>query len=153
MKESRYEFIRRRLAPCGLHCGRCFAFSDGDIHVFSNKLKEVLGNFDVYAQRYVSLLDDRIYNKYPDFKEFIDHLSAVSCGGCREEKCKLFTTCGVRPCAEEKKVEFCFQCGEFPCNKTRFDEHLYKRHVAINIRMKEIGIENYYEEIKDLPRY
>ena len=32
-------------------------------------------------------------------------------------------------------------------------KQLYKRFVAINRRMQEIGIEKYYEEVKDLPRY
>lgn len=32
-----------RIAPCGLHCGKCFAFSDGDIHAASNQLRNNLG--------------------------------------------------------------------------------------------------------------
>jgi hypothetical protein len=153
MKEKSYEFIKQRIGPCGLHCGRCFAFSDGDIHAYSNHLKDALGNFDVYAKRFVELLDDPIYATYPDFKEFLNHLATVSCAGCREEKCKLFAACGVRPCAESKRVDFCFQCNEFPCQKTGFDENLYKRHVDINIRMKEIGVEEYYDAVKNVPRY
>ena len=44
-------------------------------------------------------------------------------------------------------------CDEFPCGRTGFNEHLYKRHVAINLRMKDIGITAYYDEVKGLPRY
>ena len=51
MKKADSEFIKGRIAPCGLHCGKCFAFSDGDISYHSNELKKSLGNFDVYAQR------------------------------------------------------------------------------------------------------
>ena len=145
--------LRCRLAPCGLYCGRCFAFVNGDIRVFSSRLKAALGNFDVYAKRYVKLLDDPIYATYPKFKSFLAHLAGVSCGGCRKEKCKLFVACGVRPCAETRKVDFCFQCADFPCNKTGFDEHLYARHVAINIQMKKVGIEKYFDEVKNIPRY
>jgi hypothetical protein len=50
-------------------------------------------------------------------------------------------------------VDFCFQCPEFPCDNTGFDEHLFKRSVQINLRIQEIGIEKYYEEIRDKPRY
>jgi len=153
MSDASYEFIKTRLAPCGLHCGRCFAFSEGDIHALSNQLKTALGNFGVYAQRFVELLGDPIYAKYPDFEAFLGHLAIVSCGGCRKEKCKLLATCGVRPCAEEKNVDFCFQCAEFPCDHTGFDEHLYRRHVAINRELQEIGVEKYYEKVRDLPRY
>ena len=99
------------------------------------------------------MLDEPVFAKYPDFKEFLNHLSVATCQGCRKEKCKLFKTCNVRVCSEEKQVDYCFQCSHFPCENTGFDEHLYKRFVAINRRMQEIGIEKYYEEVKDLPRY
>jgi hypothetical protein len=148
-----YEFIKSRLAPCGLHCGKCFAFVDGDIKNYSSKLKNELGDFDVYAKRFVELLDDPIFINYPDFKELLSYLSTVDCKGCRKEKCKIFKNCKVRICSEEKNVDFCFQCPEFPCDNTGFDEHLNKRSRDINIKMKEIGIENYYNEIKDKPRY
>jgi uncharacterized protein DUF3795 len=148
-----YEQIKLRLAPCGLHCGKCFAFDDGDISEYSSKLKESLGNFDVYAERFVELLDEPVYSKYGDFKEFLNLLTTASCGGCRKEKCYLFKGCNVRGCHQSKHVDFCFQCDEFPCNKTGFDEHLFNRSVNINNRMKEIGVEAYYNEIKDVPRY
>jgi hypothetical protein len=44
-----YEQIKSRLAPCGLHCGKCFAFVYGDIRKNSKGLKESLGEFDIYA--------------------------------------------------------------------------------------------------------
>ncbi|NCD43249.1 MAG: DUF3795 domain-containing protein [Bacteroidia bacterium] len=75
------------------------------------------------------------------------------CGGCRQEHCKLFASCGVRPCAEEHDVDFCFQCAEFPCDKTGFDEHLYRRHVEINRKLREAGVEAYDDTVNDLPRY
>lgn len=153
MSEYQYEFIKKRLAPCGLHCGKCFAFTEGDICNQSSRLKESLGNFDVYAERFTELLGEPIFLKYPDFKEFIGYLSSGHCKGCRSERCKLFKSCKVRVCSEAKNVDFCFQCNEFPCAKTGFDEHLYKRHVNINNRMKKIGVEMYYEEVKDLSRY
>ena len=92
MKKVDGEFIKGRIAPCGLHCGKCFAFADGDISYHSGELKKVLGNFDVYAQRFVEMLDEPVFAKYPDFKEFLNHLSMATCQGCRKEKCKLFKT-------------------------------------------------------------
>lgn len=79
MKKADSEFIKGRIAPCGLHCGKCFAFSDGEISYHSNELKRSLGNFDVYAQRFVDLLDEPVFAKYPDFKEFLNHLSVATC--------------------------------------------------------------------------
>lgn len=148
-----YEHIKKRLAPCGLHCGKCFAFAEGDIAEMSGKLRQSLGNFDVYAERFVGLLNEPVFLKYPDFKEVLEHLSRGDCGGCRAEKCKLFKACKVRECSEEKKVDFCFQCADFPCEHTGFDGHLQERYRAINRRMQEIGVEAYYAEIKDKSRY
>lgn len=153
MSDKQYEIIKKRLAPCGLHCGRCFAFTDGDISNHSRQLKESLGDFDVYAARFVELLDEPVFLKYPDFKDFLAHLSSGSCNGCRAEQCKLFKSCKVRTCSEAKNVDFCFQCNEFPCSQTGFDEHLYKRHVKINKRMKEVGVKKYYKDVKNLSRY
>lgn len=148
-----YETIKSRLSPCGLHCGKCFAFQDGDIVSLSKQLKDSLGDFDIYAKRFVTLLDEPAFEKYPEFKVFLNKLSTPKCKGCRKEKCVLFKSCKVRECSEKKQVDFCFQCDEFPCNNTGFDEHLNKRSIEINLKMKEIGIEAYYESIKDKSRY
>ncbi|MCK5134520.1 MAG: DUF3795 domain-containing protein [Bacteroidales bacterium] len=37
-----YEQIKQRLAPCGLHCGKCYAFIEGDITENSKRLKDLL---------------------------------------------------------------------------------------------------------------
>jgi hypothetical protein len=148
-----YDFIKSQLGPCGLHCGKCFAFVDGDIKNYSNKLKDSLGNFEVYANRFVDLINEPVFNKYKDFSNLLSYFATVDCAGCRKEKCKIFKDCKVRDCHEQKNVDFCFQCSDFPCDKTGFDEHLHKRSIDINIRMKEIGVEKYYNEIKDKPRY
>ena len=145
--------IKDRIAPCGLHCGKCFAFKDGAIGELSQKLSIELGNFSVYAERFVELIDEPVFGNYPKFKEMLNYFSSPQCSGCRKEKCKLFTACKVRDCSEKMAVDFCFECPKFPCSNTGFDEHLEKRSVQINLRMKEIGVENYYMEIKDQPRY
>jgi len=148
-----YEQIKNRLAPCGLHCGKCFAFVDGDIRNDSKRLKESLGEFDIYAARFVNLINEPLFEKYPDFKELLSYFASVECNGCRKEKCKIFKDCKVRDCFKTKGIDFCFQCSDFPCDNTGFDNHLHKRSVDINMRIKEIGVEKYYNEIKDKPRY
>lgn len=147
------ETIKSKLGPCGLNCSKCFAFINGDIKNHSRELKKQLGNFDIYAQRFLELLDEPSFKNYPAFKEMLNYFTSVECKGCRKESCKLFKDCRVRECSKEKQVDFCFQCSEFPCQHTGFDEHLHKRSVTINLKMKEIGVKNYYKEIKEMPRY
>lgn len=148
-----YNKILNSLGPCGLNCSKCFAYCNGSIKKLSSELKQNLENFDVYAERFVELLDEAIFKKYPDFKEMLDHFANVECNGCRNDDCKLFTNCMVKQCSKDHSVDFCFQCEEFPCSQHGFDEHLEKRWRTIQNKMKINGIENYFNEIKDLPRY
>lgn len=112
-----------------------------------------LGNFDVYAQRFAVLLHEQIFEKYPDFKIMLEYFTKASCKGCRNETCHAFSECKVKDCHLDKGVDFCFQCAEFPCDNTGFDEHLQKRSVKINQRMQEVGVEQYFVETRDVPRY
>ncbi len=147
------EQIMAALAPCGLNCEKCFAHVDGDIRRYSLKLKEKLGNFEIYAKRYETLLGDSVFSKYPDFKDMLDYFASRNCKGCRNEQCKLFKDCGVRGCHQEKQVDFCYQCDEFPCNRTNFNERLYTVWMMINQKIEQIGIEEFYEKSKNHPRY
>ena len=119
--------IKETIAPCGLCCETCFAHVNGDIRKLSIQLKEKLGNFHINAKRFETLLEEPIFEKYADFKEMLDYLAAENCHGCRNEQCKLFKNCGVRPCHQNKEVDFCFQCEEFPCNRTNFDDIVYTK--------------------------
>jgi len=142
-----------KLGPCGVLCEKCFAYDQGPIKFHAEQLKSHLGKFDIYAKRFVELLEEPAFDKYPEFKELLNYFTSVECKGCRKEQCKLFIDCKVRDCHKVQGVDFCFQCPEFPCMNTGFDKHLYKRSVQINLRIKEIGIERYYEEVKNEPRY
>jgi hypothetical protein len=79
-------------APCGLHCGMCLlnkALSDA-------KLRDTL------AQR---------MNVPPE---------KATCRGCRdvEGHCPVIgEQCATFICAQEKGVDFCCDCSEFPCAK------------------------------------
>lgn len=148
-----YVEILDSLSPCGLNCKKCFAREDGDIRKYSLKLREKLGNFDAYAERFVTLLDNPIFKKYGDFKTMLDFFASENCKGCRKENCKLFKSCGVRGCHQEKNIDFCFQCDDFPCENTNFDENLQKRWIQLNEKIRKIGIEEFYAETKDKPRY
>lgn len=146
----KYKEILKILAPCGLNCYKCFAYTNGEIRKASIKLQNLLGSFDIYAERFSSFLP--VFKNYPSFKELLSYLAEENCVGCREGSC-LYPDCGVRDCYKNKEVDFCFQCDEFPCDNSNFDTHLKQRWIQINKRMKEVGIESFYQESKDKPRY
>jgi hypothetical protein len=145
--------LKDKFGPCGLLCEKCFAYDKGPIQFHAEKLKESLGGFNNYAKRFVSLLNDPVFEKYPEFKELLDLFSSGKCKGCRKQECHLFENCKIKQCYKEKKIDFCFQCNEFPCTDTGFDENLKLRWIKINTKIRQTGLENYYNEIKDKPRY
>jgi uncharacterized protein DUF3795 len=150
MLAMNYDEIRKILAPCGLNCMKCQAYVEGDIKRHATELKRVLGSFDTYAERFSKFLP--VFKNYPAFKEMLTQFSEANCKGCRKGDCK-YPNCGVAACYMQKGVDFCFQCNEFPCEKTNFDANLHERWVRMNRRMREVGVEAYYEETKDQPRY
>ena len=147
------EKIKSAIAPCGLSCEKCFAHVDGDIRRYSLKLKEKLGKFENYAKRYETLLGDPVFKKYTNFKEMLEFFASENCKGCRNEQCKMFKNCGVRNCHQKKLVDFCYQCDEFPCDRTNFDENLYKAWLRINEIIKNEGLEKYHQKTVRRPRY
>ena len=142
-----------KFGPCGLLCEKCFAYNQGPIRFHAEMLKNSLGEFDNYAKRFVTLLDEPAFDKYSDFKELLNILSSTNCLGCRKQDCHLFKGCKVKDCYKDRGIEYCYQCIEFPCEKTGFDDNLNQRWLKINYRIREIGLENYYTEVKDKPRY
>jgi len=145
-----YKDILNIISPCGLNCYKCFANAEGGIRKTSIKLQNLLGSFDIYAERFSSFLP--IFKEYPSFKALLTFLTEENCPGCRKGSC-LYPNCRVKDCYKGKKVDYCFQCDEFPCDKTNFDPHLKRRWIQINTRMKDVGVEAYYQETKDVSRY
>jgi hypothetical protein len=145
------EQLLRRLAPCGLNCGACIAFSDGPVRAHAQVLRGLLGpNFAAYAERFAGM--NPVFEGYERFEALLDWLASGSCGGCRGEGC-LFTACKVGLCVREQGVDFCFQCAEFPCGRHGMPELLAARWKANNERMKSVGVAAYHEAVKDKPRY
>ncbi len=116
----------------------------------AGELLRLLGAFDRYAERFSFFL--RVFENYPAFKELLMHFSQAECGGCRNGEHR-YQNCGVAYCTERKGVDFCAQCNEFPCSNTNFDPNLKEKWLKMNGRMKEIGVEAYFEETKNQPRY
>lgn len=78
-------------APCGLYCGECIVYKAKD----NPKILEAL-----IAKGYKP--------------------EALPCPGCRSihGNCPVIGhTCETYACIIEQKVDFCFQCSEFPCSK------------------------------------
>lgn len=78
------------IAPCGIDCANCDLFAAN-------------GNKEAWA---------RVAAKLGGEPE------AYACKGCRDgDGCVFFKGCETRACALERKAEFCFACGDYPCRR------------------------------------
>lgn len=146
-----HDEIKNYVAPCGLSCEKCCAYSGGSIQLKAHALAEELGeSFGVYAKIFQKM--NPVFDNYQAFDELLRFFAEGSCTGCRGKGC-LFHDCEVAHCEKDHKVDFCFQCSEFPCAKHGFNEGLAKRWQANNEQMKSCGLVDYYNNIKDKPRY
>lgn len=72
---------------CGLYCGACNIL----IANWSGTVEELAQAWNVDA-------------------------STLHCQGCKSGVvCTYCAGCGIRQCAQSRKIEFCFECEEFPC--------------------------------------
>ncbi|MFW9831932.1 MAG: DUF3795 domain-containing protein [Candidatus Thorarchaeota archaeon] len=122
---------RKLTAPCGLDCFNCEIYEE-------NLTEEMKEEFALKIQK--------------DPEE-------VACQGCRKEKgCKHFRhSCETLKCAEEKELEFCFECKDFPCSKLQPAKEGAERYphnfkIYNLCRMKAIGVEKWIEEESNLIR-
>lgn len=145
------DFVKSRLAPCGLLCGNCVAFEGGPIQRLSRDLKARLGdNFAQYAKRFEGM--NQVFANYPAFAELLNFFDSGSCTGCRNQGC-LFQACRVAECVRGQGVDYCFQCGEFPCDRHGLPDRLEEIWRHNNGKMKETGVGTWLRFRNDNPRY
>ncbi|HNX29678.1 MAG TPA: DUF3795 domain-containing protein [Syntrophomonadaceae bacterium] len=139
-----------RLAPCGLDCSRCADYAGGEIQKLSTRLGELLNGYLRVAKVKESIKP--VFKGYPQFEEVLKLFSQAACSGCRGDNVLCPIECVAGICTREKGLDFCFQCEEFPCSK-KIDTQIKERWLRLNLRMKELGVEEFYEEQRKLPRY
>jgi hypothetical protein len=149
-EEITYDSVVERLAPCGIDCERCVMYADGRVRHHAGALAEALRGFENMAPRVVDRLPSLA--GYDAFSEILGLLGSASCAGCRNGGSNL-PFCAARICYKEHGVDFCAQCSEYPCARNDYPENLRLRWQEYNDRMREVGVEQYYRESLERPRY
>ena len=144
------EELLLKIAPCGLACYTCAAAKDGAIQAHSRALLGLLDGFDRFAERF-STHEPRL-TKYPDFAQVLQLFSEAGCEGCRGGTC-IYPGCPVQPCITRMGYDYCFECEAFPCEQVDFEPALRDKWLSANERMREIGVEAYFDEVKDRSHY
>lgn len=139
-----------KLSVCGLDCSRCADYENSEVRSLSSKLLELLKGYKGLAR--MKAENGPTFKGYPEFEQILGHFAKGTCGGCRSDNVQCPLECHAKTCVKERNIGFCFECDEFPCDR-QFKGKLRERWIYINNRMKEIGVENYYIEQSQLPRY
>jgi len=75
----------------------------------------------------------------------------LRCHGCKSGvNCVFGKDCYFKECAESKKLEFCSECEDYPCEKLLefvSDKSAHHSIVAVNLgRIREVGVVGWIEE-------
>ncbi len=123
---------------CGLYCRLCAELAR--IPQQATALRETLRKegWEFFCESVV-----------PGFEEFWTVLEKLShadktCKGCRGG-CGD-PSCSIRKCAQERKVELCSSCGEYPCSHIEKLAARYPNLISDGTRQRQIGIERWVEE-------
>ena len=130
MKQDRG--LRKLAGVCGIYCGTCpiyLAYQEND----ADMLKEISNSRGVPIEK-------------------------VRCDGCLSDH--RFSDCrhGFLICANEKKVTWCFQCNDFPCQRLKDFRDIdivngisHHAHVVEALRyMKKHGVEEWVKKQEKL---
>ena len=139
-----------KLSVCGLDCSRCADYENSEIRSLSSKLSELLKGYKGLAR--IKAENNPIFKGYPEFDQILSYFAKGTCSGCRSENVQCPLECHAKDCRQERNIDFCYECDEFPCER-QFNGKLRERWIERNNRMKEIGVEKYYIEQSQLPRY
>lgn len=146
-----YSTILQRLAPCGLDCSRCLYYGKGDTRAHAEALLHDLEGFEQVAPM-LAQGPAPVFRQYHECKAILEALAAGRCIGCREGAV-CFESCVALSCCREHGIDFCSQCAGFPCDRNHYPESLDRRWRAYGARMREVGVERFYEESLARPRY
>ena len=112
-------------APCGLDCFQC-----------------------EYFEKNISEETIKMLIKHLGMKRY-----EAPCKGCRfENGCKYFDNkCENQECVKSKKLQFCFECKEFPCRILQpcsdgAEKYSHNMKVYNLCRMKSVGVKKWAEE-------
>ena len=129
---------KRLDSPCGIYCGAC-AIESGTVRDAARRLQELIDVYGISEWAGYAGLEN-----YEGFAKGLQWFMKCDCPGCRAGG--GWPDCPMRKCTQEKDIEFCYQCSDFPCEEVlKFDKG-YGFCVENNRRIKEIGLEGWLKE-------
>jgi predicted RNA-binding Zn-ribbon protein involved in translation (DUF1610 family) len=122
--ENKHIYDRKLAAVCGLFCPSCTLFigSNGD----PKRLEPIAAQYGKKSEE-------------------------IRCEGCRSDVRFIYCqTCKLDKCAEEKGVDFCGTCHEYPCEELKVFQAAMPHRIELwksQERIREVGPEKWFEEM------
>lgn len=113
--------------------------------------------YDTYCGLYCGACAVLIANREGTLKESSQKWDTdpedLKCHGCKTETNAVYCkTCDIKQCAENKQIDFCFQCAEYPCTRLvefRNDEFPHHSVIFRNLEIiQKKGAKKWLEEQK-----
>ncbi len=119
---------------CGLYCGLCGHRNRTPIQAGTLRQTMQKEGWDVWG------------NDDPGFKEFWSYLGRLTelAPSCRKGCGPPF--CTIRKCVQERKLDACPFCDEYPCQRVQGIAAGYPTMVADGRRMKAKGVKAWVQE-------
>lgn len=130
------ENLKENTAPCGIDCFNCEFFQTNIGGFFAAMDEQTKAAF---ASRGMTL-------------------EKTACKGCRTDGCKMLAgNCKTFKCISDKKLDFCYECGEFPCTMLQpmadsAQKVPHNLKVFNLMRIKNAGLEAWAKEAKEIRR-
>lgn len=158
LKSKVSEDILNAIAPCSMFCSTCTGCQYGQISYHAKELLRLLEGHEEFLDKN---LEKDYRHKLDEFKAFSAKLKKYAypkCAGCRNGKANSCSIkgCIIPECIKQHNVDFCAECQEFPCNKvneTIYTKKTIEKWKNGSKKIKECGIQKYYESHKNLPHY
>lgn len=161
-KEKLLDYV----APCSLLCYACPSLKTGTVAECARKLHNYWEGFCEFRSKHLPEESrDKWHAEFNAFDNTLQFLGGASCPGCRNNPPSskagwgCLDGCVIPACAKAHGVDFCAECNDFPCREakdffaTLGDDSITASWESETRRLREIGLEAYFEEKKDVSHY
>lgn len=126
---------------CGLYCGLCAARTRIPERAVALQQAMDEEGWPFWGQTFPG---------FPEFWKFLEGLGSKGCPGCRagggDPGCK------IRICAQERGLDLCSRCTDFPCEQIEALAARYPTLIADNRRLQGLGLARWLAEQEERAR-
>uniref|UniRef100_A0A7C1SHU0 DUF3795 domain-containing protein n=1 Tax=candidate division WOR-3 bacterium TaxID=2052148 RepID=A0A7C1SHU0_UNCW3 len=125
----------KQVAYCGLYCNLCSARNRIPKQAKALKATMHIEGWDYWGKEFAG---------FKEFWDFLGKLCKEACPGCRQGGGPPF--CGIRKCAQKRKVDVCVSCPDWPCKRIKGIAQGYPTLIPDAERMRRIGLDKWLKE-------